>query len=228
LLLLVPLVLPTAPAARAADAAAPAPALAPPAADVTSFVFARCNRTYRRNGTELEPVTQGAMTLALRSPQNELTLEAHRLDLAPLPDGTHRARFQARFRGQGDLVLDVDVGGSDSRLEDEVRVPRQVTSVDARLKLARSEAGYELTPVELPEKVTIRIESDLAGRFATLCDAFTLLLGLDCDPLRAGLSRATFSMPEPGETYLLPTECVDDEVARRLDAYLGLAPRKEP
>lgn len=228
LLLAAVLVLPGAVAAAAADGAPDgvAPGTTPPAAGATSFVFAPCNRTYQRNGTVLEPVHQGAVTLHLASPHNQLTLEQHRLDLTPLADGTHRAHFEALFGGEGELVMDVEMGGSVSRMEDRVRVPRQTKVIDARLKLARSEAGYELTPVELPKEVVIRIESDLANRFATLCDSFTLLLGLDCDPLRAALSRAAFPMPEPGETYLLPAECVSDEVARRLDAYLGLAPRE--
>jgi hypothetical protein len=220
--------LPAAAAGAADDGAqggGAAPGTTPPAAGATSFVFAPCNRTYQRNGTELEPVHQGAVTLLLASPHNQLTLEQHRLDLTPLPDGTHRAHFEVTFAGEGELVMDVEMGGSVSRLEDRVRIPRQKEVVDARVKLARSEAGYELTPVELPKEVKIRIESDLAARFATICDSFTFLLGLDCDPLRAGLSRAAFAMPEPGETYLLPAECVSDDVARRLDAYLGLAPR---
>ena len=72
----------------------------------------------------------------------------------------------------------------------------------------------------------VRIESQLADRFAALCDTMTLLPGMafDCDAVRAGLSRARVPLPEPGETYLLPGECLDAALRQRLDAFLGLPP----
>lgn len=223
-------------------AAAP-PAVALPAADpggasaesatataavgkAASFTFAPCNRTYQQRNAVLAPVTQGAMTIAVSSPANHLDLLAHRLDLTPLADGTHRAHFVAEYAGGGELVADVGIGGVTSRLEDTVTVPRQQTVVDGRVRLARGEHGYEITTVELPPTVDVRIESQLAGRFAVLCDSLTLLPGvvLDCDAVRAGLSHARVPMPEPGETYLLPAECLNATLRHRLDAYLGLPP----
>ncbi len=202
----------------AAPAAVPAPSAA------ASFTFASCNRTYQQLGSELAPVTQGGVTIQVRSPENRLDLLSHRLDLAPLADGTHRATFTAEFAGSGELVADVGLGGAVSRLADSVTVPRQERVVDGRVRLGRGEQGYELTPLELPDAVDVRIESQLAGRFAALCDSLTLVPGvvLDCGLLRAGLSRARVPMPEVGETYLLPEECLDDRLRRRLDAYLGL------
>jgi len=220
------------PALGAGDAAPAAQPAAQPAATgaPASFTFTPCNRTYQRLGAELAPVTQGAMTIAVRSPANRLDLLAHRLDLTPLADGTHRAHFVAEFSGTGELVADVGVGGVVSQLEDTVTVPRQQTVVDGRVRLARDGQGYEITPVELPEAVEVRIESRLAGRFGTLCDSLSLLPGtmLDCGALRAGLSRARVPMPDPGETYLLPAECLNASLRQRLDAYLGLATAAAP
>jgi hypothetical protein len=205
--------------------AAPPPGTA--AADgAASFTFAPCNRTYQQRGAELAPVTQGGVNIEVRSPENRLDLLSHRLDLTPLGDGTHRAHFVAEFAGSGELIADVGVAGMTSRLEDSVTVPRQERIVVGRVRLGRGEQGYEITPVELPDAVDVRIESRLAGRFAALCESFALLPGmlLDCGALRAGLSRARVPMPESGETYLLPAECLDAGLRQRLDAYLGLPP----
>lgn len=200
-----------------------APAAGAGAAPTTeTFVFPACNRTFQQLGGDLAPVTQGAMTIDLSSPRHQLRLFDHRLEMTPLADGTHRARFVAEFGGDGDLVADVDLGGMASRLEDTVVLPRQTTTVDARVRLGHGAQGYEIVPVELPEDVELRLQSQLAGRFATLCDTLTLVPGMvaDCDALRAALSRARVPMPEPGETYLLPEECLDDDVRLKLDLYL--------
>jgi len=195
---------------------------AQPASTTETFVFTPCNRTYQQLGGDLAPVTQGAMTIDLTSPRHELRLFDHRLEMTPLADGSHRARFVAEFAGDGDLVADVDLGGMTSRLEDRVVLPRQETTVDARVRLGHGDQGYEITPLELPETVELRIQSQLAGRFASLCDTLTLVPGMvaDCGALRAALSRARVPMPELGETYLLPAECLDDDVRLKLDLYL--------
>lgn len=220
-----PLVLTLAAALAVPLAAAPA-AVEASAAVAESFVFTPCNRTYRRAGTELAPITRGALTLTLSSPDNRLTLEEHELLLTPLDDGTHRAVFTARFAGSGELVMDVDAGGAVSRLEDTVTVPRQERTVEGRVRLARRETAgegppvYEVTTVELPETVEIDVDSALAGRVAALCQGLALVLGLNCSGLGDALSRARVDLPEPGETYLLPAECVEEQTRRRLDSYL--------
>lgn len=209
-------------------AAAPASAAetAPPGEGSESFVFAPCNRTYERGGAELAPVARGPLTLSLSSPRNRVTLEEHELRLTPLPDGTHRAVFTARFAGGGELVMDVDAGGAVSRFVDTVTVPRQERTVEGRVRLARrpGEDGappfYELTTVELPAAVEIDVESELAGRFASLCASLSLVVALDCGGVRAALSRARVDLPEPGETYYLPPACLQPDTRRRLDAYL--------
>lgn len=200
--------------------------LAAPAARGESFTFDRCNRVYEQDAGALAPMTRGPLTLRLSSPDAVLTLEHHRLDLTPRADGTHRARFEALFVGSATLHVDVDVNGAVSRLSDDVRVPPQRRAVDGVVRLARGvgEDGapvYELIPVELPETIPVAIESNLAGRLGTMCDGLSLLLPVDCGFVRAALSRVNVPMPEPGETYLLPPECVDEAVAARLDRYLA-------
>jgi len=200
--------------------------LAASPAGAASFTFERCNRTWSPRTGELPSTTQGPLTLALSSPDAELTVEHHRLDLSPLADGTHRARFEALFVGSATLDVDLDVSGASSRLQDVVRVPPQRRAVDGRVRLVKGvgedgAAVYEITPVELPKTVPIAIQSDLGGRLGSLCDGFALLLPVDCRLVRGAFSRLEVPMPEPGETYLLPPECVDEEVAAKLDRYLA-------
>ena len=146
--------------------------------------------------------------------------------LAPLPDGTHRAVFEVRFAGSGELVIDVDAGGALTRLEDRVTVPRQERTVEGRVRLERRPGAgggaplYTVTTVELPETVRIDVESDLIGRVTDLCRSMALVLAVDCAALDAALGRPRVDLPPPGETYLLPPECIGDDLGRRLDAYL--------
>lgn len=218
--------------------AVPAAAAPGTVGETESFTFAPCNRAYARPEARFAPVHQGPVTLHLASPENALSLEDHQLRLTPLADGSHRARFSARLRGEGRLVADVEMGEAVTRMEDRVTVPRQVVTVEGRVRLARGGAAgapgppdpaaaadgrFEITPLELPERVELDIRSDLAERLGLLCDSFALLVSLDCAPLRSALSRAAVPLPDPGETYLLPPECVDGETARRLDAYLERA-----
>jgi len=199
-----------------------------PAALAESFTFDRCNRAFQQEAGDLPPMTQGPLTLRMSSPDAVLTVEDHRLDLTPLADGTHRAHFEALFVGSGTLHVDVDVNGAVSRLTDDVKVPPQRRSVDGIVRIAKGvdETGapvYELTPVEMPKTVPVTIDSNLAGRLGTMCSGFALLLPIDCGVVRGALSVVNVPMPEPGETYLLPPECVDAEVAAKMDRYLGLA-----
>jgi hypothetical protein len=200
------------------------------AARAESFTFDRCNRTWRASADRLPAMTQGPLTLHFSSPDAALDVEDHRLDLTPLADGTHRARFEALFTGAATLNVDVEVNGAVSRMQDDVRVPPQRRVVEGRVQLAKGvgedgTAVYEMTVVEMPKTVPVVIESNLAGRLGSMCDGFALLLPLDCGLVRAAMSRVNVPMPEPGETYLLPPECLDPAVARRLDDYLAVSAR---
>jgi len=214
----------TAGAAAAQTPAPPVPVMpvVPIAPGTTEFTFPLFNDTYQENGAVMAPVVQGGMTVRLSSPENRLTLRTHRVTLTPLSDGTHRAEFVADFAGRGRVVAHVSVGGGPpTRLEDEVVVPPQTRTVVGRVLLARGTGAYEITPVELPERVPIAIESQLGGSFAALCDSLALMIQLDCRGVRGMLSTAQVPLPGPGETYLLLDERLTPEDRRRLDEYLA-------
>jgi hypothetical protein len=207
-----------------APPAAPAPA-APPAA--TELTFPLFNDVYEQPGAVSQPMRQGGMTIRLRSPENHLVLRSHRVRLAPMGDGTHWVEVVADFAGRGQVVADLDFGnGQPTRLEDEVVLPPQTRTVVGRVVIAVGEDGtYEITPVELPETVSIAFESTLAGGLADLCRTVALLGGLaiDCGSVEAGLTTASIPLPDPGETYLLPADRLTADDRARLDAYLARA-----
>jgi len=215
--------------ALAAGAAAQGPVppvlpspVVPIAPGTTEFTFPLFNDTYQENGAVLAPVTRNGMTVRLSSPENRLTLRTHRVTLTPLSDGTHRAEFVADFAGRGRVVAHVSMGsGPPTRLEDEVVVPPQTKTVEGRVLLARGAGGYEITPVELPERVPIAIETQLGGSFAALCESLALMIQLDCTGVRGMLSTAQVPLPGPGETYLLLDERLTAEDRAKLDAYLA-------
>lgn len=213
-------------AGAAAGQTPPAPrpkaAAVPIAPGTTEFTFPLFNDTYQENGAVMAPVAQGGMTVRLSSPENRLTLRTHRVTLTPLSDGTHRAEFVADFAGRGRVIADVSMGGgSPTRLQDEVVVPPQTRTVVGRVLLARGTGAYEITPVEMPERVAIAIETQLGGSFANLCDSFALLLQLDCSGVRGMLNNAQVPLPGPGETYLLLDERLTPDDRKKLDAYLA-------
>jgi hypothetical protein len=213
-------------AGLAAAQAPPAPAAAAPPAP-TELTFPRFNDVYEQPGAVSEPMRQGGMTIRLRSPENHLVLRSHRVRLAPMGDGTHWVEVVADFAGRGRVLADLDFGnGQPTRLEDEVVLPPQTRTVVGRVVIARGENGdYEITPVELPKTVAIAFESKLAGGLADLCRTVALLGGLaiDCGSVEAGLTTAAIPLPEPGETYLLPTDRMTAEDRAKLDAYLAAA-----
>jgi len=210
------------PAAAQTPAPVPVAPVVPIAPGTTEFTFPLFNDTYQEPGTVMAPIRQGGMTVRLSSPENRLTLRTHRVTLTPLSDGTHRAEFVADFAGRGRVIAQVSMGsGPPTRLEDEVVVPPQTKTVVGRVLLARGAGAYEITPVELPARVPIAIETQLGGSFASLCESLALMIQLDCSGVRGMLSTAQVPLPAPGETYLLLDERLTADDRNKLDGYLA-------
>lgn len=191
------------------------------------FEFERLNGVYSNPDPELAPVRQGALTVELRSPANQVRLHSHRLRLVALEDGTQGAVLQAEIEGRGDLEAELSVGGPATRLVDEVEIPRQSISVFGQIELQRVEGGYRVTAIELQPTVKVAIRSRLAGSLAETCRTFSrmLPLGVDCDGVESSLAQATLPLPGPGASFLLPDEGLDDDDRRRLDAHLAASTR---
>lgn len=212
-------------------AAAGTPADGTPAAGAASPIelsFAAFNRRFSEPGAALGTVRQGTLTLSLASPENAVEVLTHRLRLAPLGDGSHRAELTVAVRGRGRLVADLSVAdGAPGRLVDEVVLPAQTVAIEGRVELTPVADGYRVVPRELPETVGLEVESALAGKLVTLCTGFALLApgAVDCGGLERSLTRVALPLPKPGEELLLPFAALADDERRLLDDYLARAPR---
>jgi len=186
------------------------------------FQFDSLNGTYSMDGSDIEPVRQGPITIHLSSPANSLVIRSHSLELDPVGDGTYRSKVAVDFLGKGDLVARFETdAGTSSQLEDELVVPRQTLRLDGRVKFRRVPLGWEVTALELPPEAQVRINSRLANSLLTLCGQLSAFLGFDCDGLDASLSQVRVNLPEPGSVFLLEEADLTPEETRRLDAYLG-------
>lgn len=199
------------PGVPAAGASEPAP---------RSFVFERLNREYENEVVQPAPREEGSVRLQLTSPQNRVRLTEHELRLTPLPDGSHLAALTVEFEGAAEVEAEVSIAGAASRLEDRVTVPLQSRTLHGRVTIERVAGGYVFTALELPERVTVTIESGLADRFLQTCNLLRALLPLECGVLGSLLSRVVLPLPDPGGSYLLPDEELTDGDRAALDAYL--------
>jgi len=200
----------------------PAVASAAVAAEPRLFQLDSLNGTYSMDGSDIEPVRQGPITIHLSSPANSLVIRSNSLELDPVGDGTYRSSVAVDFLGKGDLVARFETdAGTSSQLEDELVVPRQTLRLDGRVKFRRVPLGWEVTALELPAEAQIRINSRLANSLLTLCGQLSAFLGFDCDGLDASLSQVRVNLPEPGSIFLLEEADLTPDEARLLDSYLG-------
>ncbi|MGD2114516.1 MAG: hypothetical protein PVG07_05680 [Acidobacteriota bacterium] len=193
------------------------------AAGAASFVFPSLNGKYSMDGTQLEPIRQGALTIHLSSPSNLLIIRGHALELEPLPDGSYRSRVTVDFQGKGALVarFETSNGTTSSPMEDELVVPRQTLDLKGRVRFHRVPEGWEVTALELPRIARVDIRSRLAISLVTTCEQLAAFLGLDCGGLDRSLSRVEVPLPEPGTVFFLEEADLTPEEVRRLDGFLG-------
>ena len=189
----------------------------------TTLVFERLNKTYTDLAGDVSEIRNGPVTVVPSSESNRLTLKGHRLRLTPLGDGEHRARAWVHFEGEAEVAAELQVAGlSSGRLEDEVVVPDQERSLDARIKLETREGGYLITYLSGPPKFEITIESQLAGQIVSFCETVTrFTLGGDCDGLETALDNPALPMPDEGDVFELDSAELTDDERAQIDAYLA-------
>jgi hypothetical protein len=190
-------------------------------ADAAEFEFARLNRTYSQFVDQLQPVVLGPVEVLLRSPQHQLQLTRHHAWLEPAAEGTHKIRVDIELTGSGTINAVLRAAGLEGKLDDELTLPRQTLRLDGRIRLARSQAGYQIALVEAPESVEVQIQSQLAGRLVPVCRQMALVLvTFDCAALEDALTRVNVPLPKPGTEFLLPIDEVSPAEAKALDRYL--------
>lgn len=191
------------------------------AAEPRTLAFSKLNRSYENLVGDLQPITEGPLTVELSSPSHTLVLKQNRLVLTPGAAGDYLARLELDILGKGQLIADVEGAGLSTRLQDELYVPPQKLALAARVRMRRVEGGYEVTPLELPAKIEINIQSKLSNTLLSLCDGVALFTGLDCAALDRALSRVAVPLPAAGGSHLLPDSDLTEGDRAALDALLG-------
>lgn len=189
------------------------------------LVFDRFNGHFRDLDPEVQQFRQGPLTVAVDVERASVAVERHRLVLQPRPDGTHSVRGEVLFSGLAHLDADIGAGGMSSRLADRVVVPSQEKSWEGVVRVRASQPGYEVTIVEGPRLMRVRVESELGGQAAALCSAAALLpgSGLACDALAAFFSNAPVVLPGPGESFWVERSELTAEEQAQVDGYLATA-----
>ncbi len=201
----------------------PAAAETAGAADTATFVLERLNGTYTDLGGGPRDIKNGPITVRSTSASNSFELIGNRLELTPLGDRQHQAEFWVRFSGRADVDAEIlMVGFSAGTLQDQVVVPEQERTIDARIKLERQDENYLITVIESPKDFSINIQSRLAGQIVGMCESLTrFTFGSSCDGLEAALSNPRVPMPEPGKELVLEGEQLTPEERAQLDAYIA-------
>ncbi len=183
--------------------------------------FERFNRSYTDITPEIDPVSQGPLTIRLSAPRSNMVVRNHLLRLEPGAGGSHSAELRVEFQGKGWLVADVDVAGMASRLQDEVVVPPQALNVQGRVRITRDPNAYVITPEQLPKRVRVKIQSGIATDVVGACRGVAVLAGIDCGGVQEALSTAVVPLPPPGESYLLEDAELTAAERKQLESYLA-------
>lgn len=200
-------------------AAAPAPAQDETEARVVSFE--RLNRVYESLIDDLTPVQIGPAEVLLRSPEHALTVSRHEATFRPGDDGVLETVLELELAGSGRIDADITIGSLESRLSQELTVPRQTLRLEGAIRVRRSGEGYWITTVRMPEAVQVRIESALGTQLFSVCRQMALVLvALDCDAIERAVTLIRAPLPEAGGEYLIAMEDTTAEERRDFDRFL--------
>lgn len=183
------------------------------------------NRVYTDLVGELAPFAFDPVTVRLSSPRQSVLVRDHKAELKPLGGGRAEGRLEIELLGKGEIIADLDLAGTVSRLADELILPPQRLTLDGLVRLARGYGGYRVVPERLPASVRIEIRSPLIDRVVGACQGAALFSfgAIDCEPVRAALERPAIPLPaDGGELFLSDADLTDDDRAE-LDALIALA-----
>ena len=198
----------------------PAAAQEEPGARVVSFE--RLNRVYEHLIDDLVPVRIGPAEVMLRSPEHSLTVTHHAATLSPVHDGVFEAALELEIAGSGRIDADVTIGSLESRLSQELTVPRQTLYLEGLVTVRRGEEGYWITTERMPETAQVRIESELGTQLFTVCRQMALVLvSLDCDAIERAVTLILVPLPEAGGEYLIALDDATPEEREEFDRFLG-------
>jgi len=183
--------------------------------------FERLNRVYESLIDDLTPVQIGPAEVLLRSPEHALTVSRHEATLRPGDDGVFETALELELAGSGRIDADITIGSLESRLSQELTVPRQTLHLKGAIRVRRSTEGYWITTVRMPEAAQVRIESELGTQLFSVCRQMSLVLvALDCDAIERAVTLIRAPLPEAGGEYLIAFEDVTREEREAFDRFL--------
>lgn len=187
-----------------------------------TFTFSLLNKTYTDLAQEIEPITQGPLTVRPSSPKNALILKDNRLILQALEHGDQKAHLELDVMGKGWLVADVEAGSLETRFQDELILPPQTLRVDGKVKLERVAGGYRATTLEGPRTLEVVIQSKLVSSLIQWCDRLAAMpfSGLDCAVVERSLTHVNLPLPAAGATYFLADAELTADEHQALDAVI--------
>jgi hypothetical protein len=210
------------PSLLAALAASLSLAAAPRAA--RELKLEKMNRVYSDLVGELAPLAAGPVAVRLSSPRQVVSVRDHTARLTPTGGGRFEGTLEIDLLGKGELVADLDLGGSVQRMTDELILPPQRVTLEGAARLARVEGGYRIVTERMPARVPVEIRSRLINQIVSACEGAALLsLGaIECESLTAALERPAIPLPAAGGEYFLAdaelTEADRAELDRLIDA----------
>jgi hypothetical protein len=199
-------------------AALAAAAVAPAELRLTKY-----NRVYENLAGELAPIEAPPVRIRLSSPSQAILVKDNLARLTPLGGGRFDGRVEIELLGKGRLVVDVDLGESTQRLEDEVLLPRQRLAIDGVARIERAAGGYRVMAERLPPSLRVEIRSRIVNEVIDLCSGASLLsLGaLDCGPLARALERPEIPLAGVARELFLPDGELTAEERATLDRLLA-------
>ena len=198
------------------------PAAAQDGPDTRVASFERLNRVYEHLIDDLVPVSIGPAEIMLRSPEHALTVSHHAATLRPLEGGVFEVALELEIAGSGRIDADVVIGSLESRLSQELTVPRQTLHLEGAITVRRAEEGYWITTERMPEAARVRIESELGTQLFTVCRQMALVLvSLDCDAIERAVTLIRAPLPEAGGEYLIGLEDTTEDERKAFDRFLA-------
>jgi hypothetical protein len=192
-------------------------------AAAAELTIRKYNRVYEDLAGELAPIDMPPVRILLSSPSQAVVVKENLTRLAPLGGGRFGGTVEIELLGKGQLVVDVDFGGSVQRLEDEVLLPPQRIVLEGVARIERVEGGYRVRPESLPPSVRLEVRSRLINQVLDLCGGAALLtLGaLDCRLLQQALERPEVPLSGVADDLFLPDADLAADERAAFDALLA-------
>lgn len=187
------------------------------------LVFDRFNRLYEGLTPQIQVLDEGGLAVQAEVLDGAVEVVRHRVEVYPLADGTHHVHGMAEFFGRANVLAHLSLGGVGSSIRDNVFLPLQTRTIDARVRIGKTSHGYAVTLIELPSSMRIQVRSHLATEAADWCRKLLFLpgAGADCAALSGFFNATPMALPASGDTIYIDRADLNSSEERAVDAYLS-------